>query len=173
MRVMGPNLSIDGHKKPKSNPQAEVQTNQSNSRDMKPVDRSQPRKSDAEIRAKIEELKTGRAAKKATLNTANKQTSEFMKPETIKPPATSLISEKQLQSATVVTTEPATPSDSPIAKAPSEHVPPEEGHLLKSDVGSNNPDDPATAEKLKGILSSGGFSFNEKERATLAKILGE
>lgn len=43
--------------------------------------------------------------------------------------------------------------------------------LLKSDVGSNNPNDPEVREKLKGILKSGAFNFSQKERDTLSKIL--
>ena len=39
------------------------------------------------------------------------------------------------------------------------------------DVGLNNPNDLATHGKLKRVLSMGGFSFNEKERAALEKIL--
>lgn len=39
------------------------------------------------------------------------------------------------------------------------------------DVGLNNPNDLATHGKLKHVLSMGGFSFNEKERAALDKIL--
>lgn len=40
-----------------------------------------------------------------------------------------------------------------------------------SDIGPNHPDNPVTQEKLKSILRSGAFSFNEKERNVLAEIL--
>tara|TARA_R110002049_G_scaffold219962_4_gene391605 strand:- start:726 stop:1127 length:402 start_codon:yes stop_codon:yes gene_type:complete len=42
-----------------------------------------------------------------------------------------------------------------------------------SDVGLNNPKDPATIGKLKDVLTKGGFNFNPKERETLEKILGD
>lgn len=46
-----------------------------------------------------------------------------------------------------------------------------EDHLLKSDVQLNDPEDPATSEKLKTALSNGSFNFNAKEREVLSKIL--
>jgi len=42
---------------------------------------------------------------------------------------------------------------------------------VKGDVGLNNPNDPVTREKLKGLLGSGGIMFGDKEREVLAKIL--
>lgn len=39
------------------------------------------------------------------------------------------------------------------------------------DVGLNNPDSQLTHDKLKQVLKTGAFKFNDKERATLAKIL--
>lgn len=44
---------------------------------------------------------------------------------------------------------------------------------VPSDVGLNNPNDPATVGKLKDVLSKGAFSFDPKEREALEKILGE
>ena len=40
-----------------------------------------------------------------------------------------------------------------------------------SDVGRNNPSDPATVGKLKDILSKGAFKFSDKEKEALSKIL--
>jgi hypothetical protein len=40
-----------------------------------------------------------------------------------------------------------------------------------SDVSTNDPNDPVTKEKLKSLLTSGGFTFNGKEQEVLAKIL--
>ncbi len=40
-----------------------------------------------------------------------------------------------------------------------------------SDVGKNNPTDPATVGKLKDILSKGAFKFSDKEKEALSKIL--
>lgn len=70
----------------------------------------------------------------------------------------------------------------PIAEAAKREAPAKEmtaeeaetkaNHLMKSDVGVNDPNDETTREKLKNVLSSGGFQFSEKERATLGQILG-
>lgn len=42
-----------------------------------------------------------------------------------------------------------------------------------SDVGLNNPNDPATVGKLKSVLTKGAFNFNPKEREALEKILAD
>ncbi len=42
---------------------------------------------------------------------------------------------------------------------------------LKSDIAKNDPKDTNTQEKLKSVISKGGFSFNPKEREALEKIL--
>ncbi len=39
------------------------------------------------------------------------------------------------------------------------------------DIKKNDPEDPNTKEKLKGVLTAGGFNFSEKEREVLGKIL--
>tara|TARA_R110000868_G_scaffold304021_4_gene564517 strand:+ start:1566 stop:1961 length:396 start_codon:yes stop_codon:yes gene_type:complete len=44
---------------------------------------------------------------------------------------------------------------------------------VPSDVGLNDPNDPATVGKLKDVLTKGAFNFNPKERETLEKILAE
>ena len=43
--------------------------------------------------------------------------------------------------------------------------------LAHGDIGENNPNSDVTREKLKGLLKSGGFDFNDKERKALAQIL--
>ncbi len=40
-----------------------------------------------------------------------------------------------------------------------------------SDVGLNDPNDPATRGKLKQLLASGAINFNDRERGTLQNIL--
>jgi hypothetical protein len=45
--------------------------------------------------------------------------------------------------------------------------------LLHSDVQKNDPKDTNVQEKLKGLLGSGGFGWNDKERAALSEILGK
>lgn len=41
------------------------------------------------------------------------------------------------------------------------------------DVKNNDPTSEVTQEKLKGLLRSGGFNFNSKERAALDAILNK
>lgn len=50
---------------------------------------------------------------------------------------------------------------------------PEKELSKPSDVGLNDPNDPATVGKLKSVLSKGAFNFNPKEREALEKILSE
>lgn len=40
-----------------------------------------------------------------------------------------------------------------------------------SDIGVNDPNNELTHAKLKGLLKTGGFDFNEKERKALSQIL--
>lgn len=40
------------------------------------------------------------------------------------------------------------------------------------DVKNNDPNSEETKAKLQGLLKSGAFSFNDKERAALGEILG-
>ncbi len=42
-----------------------------------------------------------------------------------------------------------------------------------SDVGPNNPNDPAVHEKLRGLLQTGAFNFNPQEREVLGQILSD
>lgn len=43
--------------------------------------------------------------------------------------------------------------------------------VAHGDIGNNDPNSDVTREKLKGLLKSGGFKFNDKERKALAQIL--
>ena len=43
--------------------------------------------------------------------------------------------------------------------------------IMKSDIAQNDPKDTNTQEKLKSVISKGGFNFNPKEREALEKIL--
>lgn len=45
------------------------------------------------------------------------------------------------------------------------------GNPIKSDVSKNDPTDPNVREKLKEILATGAFSFNQKEKGALSAIL--
>ncbi|MCT4641958.1 MAG: hypothetical protein N4A33_06625 [Bacteriovoracaceae bacterium] len=42
---------------------------------------------------------------------------------------------------------------------------------FKSDIGQNNPESQVTQEKLKSLLRSGAFQFNDAERRALGEIL--
>ncbi len=63
----------------------------------------------------------------------------------------------------------AAKSEVKVEKSPDNEE--EKDLLLKSDIGTNNPNDPTVKEKLKDILKSGAFSFNQKEKDVLSKIL--
>lgn len=45
--------------------------------------------------------------------------------------------------------------------------------IIKSDVGKNAPDSEITQSKLKEVLNTNAFSFSEKERSVLDKILNK
>jgi hypothetical protein len=49
----------------------------------------------------------------------------------------------------------------------------EKTHLLRPDVGLNDPNDPATIGKLKKLMNTGAVQFNPKERETLSKIIDQ
>lgn len=180
---MGPSISnLKNTAKQKSVVEGEVSTGTSHhNRAMKKASISQPYVSPQEIRQKLEDVKMGRAQKKNMVNEANKQTSEFMKEGPIQIPKTSIIPEKVLNPpVTEVKKEPVAVAEvkkEPVAEAEvkkepaPEHVVPNDDHLLVSDVSKNDPNSPETTEKLKSILSTGAFQFNEKEREALSKIL--
>ena len=44
---------------------------------------------------------------------------------------------------------------------------------IVSDINLNDPKDPNTQEKLRGVISNGGFNFSLKEREILGKILNK
>lgn len=51
---------------------------------------------------------------------------------------------------------------------------PKESSVIKevdSDVGDNNPNDPATVDKLKQILKTGAFDFGDDAKKVLADIV--
>ncbi len=53
-----------------------------------------------------------------------------------------------------------------------ETTPNKKDFILNSDIANNDPKDTNTQEKLKSVISRGGFNFNPKEREALEKILG-
>ena len=43
---------------------------------------------------------------------------------------------------------------------------------IKTDLNIDSPNSEETKDRLRGLLSSGTFSFNDKERSALSEILG-
>lgn len=115
--------------------------------------------SESEIREKLAaHVETSNTAKSAVLKKNSQKLGDgFMNPDA-KP-------------LSVARPEPRPQSQLEAAIDEGEKADKEDKHLLKSDINLNDPKDPATQEKLKTVLSSGGFSFNARERETLDKIL--
>ncbi|WP_290734677.1 hypothetical protein [Halobacteriovorax sp. JY17] len=116
-----------------------------------------------EIKARVAK-KTGHSAEKKVENLAGKQVSTFMADT----PAVK----------TDIRTKAATTSAVKGLGNPEEvekkaNTPEAKKVLLHSDVDKNDPKDTNVQEKLKGLLGSGGFGWNEKERAALSEILGK
>ncbi len=60
---------------------------------------------------------------------------------------------------------------SEVAAVEEEKSPNTKDFVMKSDIAKNDPKDTNTQEKLKSVISKGGFNFNPKEREALEKIL--
>jgi hypothetical protein len=129
-----------------------------------------------QIKARVAK-ETAPKAKKVDVN-KGKQVSTFMSDETkISRKAINLQSQNKVKPTKeevkvsvqkkVVAT--STPKKEEKAEAKSET----KDIMLQSDVKLNDPTDPNTRKKLKGLLTTGGFGWNEKERAALADILGK
>ena len=116
--------------------------------------------SDGEIREKLaSSVELSNTAKQQVVQKNNQQLgSGFMNAE--KPP---VMIAKPVEAKAEAATEETDKSDDPNFK----------DHLVKSDVGTNSPSDPATSEKLKTVLSKGAFNFSPKEREALDRILQE
>jgi hypothetical protein len=130
-----------------------------------------PSKSSSEIRARVEELRKESQAKKfehaKKMREKRLQGNSYMNAEVAnksipKPPSQADLAAK-VESNKKTLKEVGT----------GEHVDGGAGHLLNSDITQNDPTAPETQEKLKKVISTGAFSFNEKERAVLEKILGQ
>ncbi|ATH07032.1 hypothetical protein BIY24_03495 [Halobacteriovorax marinus] len=107
-----------------------------------------------EIKARVAS-KTG-ANKKKVENLSGKQVSTFM-------------SEDNAAVANIRTST----STIEAAKSEKSEVKGEKNVLVNSDVQKNDPSDTNVHQKLKGLLNSGGFGWNDKERAALSEILGK
>ncbi|GEM_PF-6274658 len=114
-----------------------------------------------EIKARVAQ-KTAKPEKKVEV-TEGKQVSTFMSEEAASKPA--------------IRTKPSTASAVKGLGNP-EELEKDAGEedkkvLLHSDVQKNDPKDTNVQNKLKGLLATGGFGWNEKERAALTEILGK
>lgn len=115
-----------------------------------------------DIKARVAQ-KTAKPEKKVEV-TAGKQTSTFMSEEAASRPT--------------IRTKPTTATAVKGLGNPEELEKGAAGEetkkvLLHSDVQKNDPKDTNVQEKLKGLLDTNGFGWNEKERAALSEILGK
>ena len=122
-----------------------------------------PRMSSSDIRARMEELKkethTQKFERAKKMNERRLQGNSYMNED----PRSRIVPDKPKPQA-----EGAAPASE---SAEGEHVQAGEGHVINSDIAANDPKAPETQEKLKQVLSNGAFTFNEKERSVLDKIL--
>jgi hypothetical protein len=63
------------------------------------------------------------------------------------------------------------PVIAPVETPKSDDSPNTADFVLKSDIANNDPKNTNTQEKLKSVISKGGFNFNPKEREALERIL--
>ncbi len=126
-----------------------------------------PRMSSSDIRARMEELKKETQTKKferaKKMNERRLQGNSYMNEEVAK----QVIPQPRSQADLAAEME----AKKAEKAGAGEHVQAGEGHLLNSDIAANDPKAPETQEKLKQVLSTGAFSFSDKERAVLDKIL--
>lgn len=130
-----------------------------------------PSKSSSEIRARMEELRKESQAKKferaKKMNERRLQGNSYMNEEASK----QVIPQPRSQADLAAKMEAKKQAAQEVGTG--EHVEGGEGHLLNSDIAQNDPTAPETQEKLKKVISTGAFSFSEKERSVLEKILGQ
>jgi hypothetical protein len=147
----------------------------------------------SEIRAKLEEHKNPKKTEEATVKkpafdtSINDDIAENMKRKSpIKKAAELDLARKKQAVQTKVEIKPKSMLDiqkpKEVAKA-KEETPVEDlkqanlvnaqGEEIHSDIGKNSPEDPATQEKLKGLLKTNAFSFSQKEKDALASILNK
>lgn len=110
-----------------------------------------------EIKARVAQ-KTGKAKQKKEEVLTGRQVSTFM-------------SEKAAAAKPEIRTK-GTTANAVKGLGEPEKLETEKKVLLHSDVQKNDPKDTNVQEKLRGLLGSGGFGWNDKERAALSEILG-
>lgn len=120
-----------------------------------------------EIRAKVA-TKTTKAARKKAANKTGKQVSTFMSVNTDVQKVK--ISPKAKAASTAANKVDAVKEPVIETKQESKET---KNIMLQSDIAANDPTDTNTQEKLRGLLSAGGFGWNDKERAALSEILGQ
>jgi hypothetical protein len=103
--------------------------------------------------------------KGAELELARKKSAVKTKVEVVKKPEVAV--ETKVEGAEVANAKSAEETQEPKKLVNAQ------GEEIKSDVGKNNPNDPATTEKLKELLKTNAFSFSQKEKDALANILNK
>lgn len=150
---------------------ASIQISQNSSK--KKGQGAQPRRlSPAEVQARFEELKMKKHGSEALA----KQRAKFKRSQTSQFMGGGILNRKRFPQAEVqqVAKPPeAQPIEQTQAEGPAYDSPNTDDYTIQSDIANNDPNSDVTREKLKGILSAGGFSFNPKERDVLSKILAE
>lgn len=147
----------------------QVQTTSTNKKESPSSRRLSPN----EVRARFNELKNDNISSKAKSKYKAKfkstQTSQYMNGGILNqkrfPP-------KEVQNQPIVKPQPQ--PEEVVETVEEEYDSPNtEDYTIESDVQTNDPNSAETKEKLKGILSSGAFGFNPKEKEVLSKILYE
>lgn len=119
-------------------------------------------KSSSEIREKVEQMKAKRLAESLPKGPQVVQRPAFATGD-----AEKALAEKKANPIAAKTALPeAATADIKSKSSAKEDI------TLKSDIGINDPKDEVTQEKLKGLLTTGGFNFSDKERKALSSILG-
>lgn len=175
MRIL--NQSFQSQSKSKSAPKKVAPSLQEDigigkSGDRKIVKMHRPeRLSDAEVRAKIEELKNEKNEVKKVVKQNNIVSTM---PDDIKiKNASSIIKKNDGTDKSSIEKEKkielVKPQTEPLQSEPEA----KKNHTLKSDVDANDPRDSNVHEKLKTILKVGGFNFSQKEKEALGEILNK
>lgn len=156
------------------------------------VKKEKPRSSisESEIRAKLAEHKNPKkkeVEKKPVFDTSMKDdiAEKMDRKSPIKKGAELELARKKAAVKTTVeikkkeeVTEPAKAVETKAAQNANEAEEPKklvnaQGEEIRSDIGKNRPDDPATTEKLRELLKTNAFSFSQKEKDALANILNK
>ncbi|OIQ19878.1 MAG: hypothetical protein BM556_05170 [Bacteriovorax sp. MedPE-SWde] len=79
----------------------------------------------------------------------------------------------EIDKAKVAKTNPSETTEAVAKEAETPKVVNAQGEAIESDVKKNDPKDPRVQEKLRALLKTNAFSFNQKEKSALANILNK